>query len=116
MRKSSVREIEEHINATNRQWNGGPRDAWQGMPVNWGDVDWSYGTVALNDIFVLEPASKRDAKRYAAFAKKTKSPFPAVIVIRVLGNGAEVADGAHRVAAATLLGHKSIKAYVGVLR
>ena len=84
--------------------------------MNWGDFDWSYGTVALNDIFEITPTSNKDVKRYAAFAKKTKSPFPAVIVIGVLGYDAEVADGAHRVTAARLLGHKTIKAYVGVPR
>lgn len=113
MRKASAQEVGEHIDATNR--SGGPRDAWQGMPVNWGDLDWTYGTIALNDLPEVHPASKRDVKRYAAFAKKTKKPFPAIVVIGVPG-GPVVADGAHRVAAARSLGHGTIEAYVGVPR
>lgn len=112
MKRVPVEEVVDHINATNP--HRGARDAWAGMPANFGDLNWYYGLIPLADLPRVEPISKRDVKRYENFAKKHKRAFPAIVVIGKPPIDAEVADGAHRVAAARALGDNTIHAYVGV--
>lgn len=94
----------------------------------WDARDWTRRLVPLDELHE-EPASKRDVKRYAAFAKRLGTDFPPVVLIRHpprdwdIGQGQmrhipprfEIVDGAHRIAAARLLGRGAIDAYVGRL-
>lgn len=103
-------EVEEHIDATNTP--GGPRDAWAGIGSEFNSLKWGYGAIPIAELPDVFPASKKDVKRYARHAGDRNGKFPA-IVISVANGRVTVLDGAHRLAAARLLGRKTIDAYVG---
>lgn len=111
MMRVTAQEVEKHINATNP--HHGARDAWQGMPVGWDRLYWFFGKFPIDELPEVSPASKKDVKRYAAHAKKWKKDFPAIVVIGKPPDSV-VADGAHRLAAARLLGNTFIDAYWGI--
>lgn len=111
MKRVSVEEVAAHIDATNP--HRGARDAWAAMPVNWEKLNWFYGLVIIGDLPEVRPISKRDVKRYAAFAKKHKSDFPPIVIVGKPSDG-DIADGAHRLAAARSRGDRTIHAYVGM--
>lgn len=109
--KVSWAEVLAHIDVVNRGHRGTPRDFWGAAPFGLDTLSWSLEPVALRNLPEVEPFSRRDVQRYAAFSKKHKSDFPPIILLVTFD--VEVLDGAHRVAAAESLGHREIMAYVG---
>jgi hypothetical protein len=112
MVRASWAEVVAHVDKTNP--HHGARDAWGGIGRDSPQLLWSVGVVSISRLPEVHPASSRDVKRYAKHAQKTKGEFPA-IVISCRSNKIIILDGAHRLAAARMLGHGTIRAYVGVV-
>ena len=94
----------------------GARDVRHAIGSDFSEVrDWSRQRFPLDELDE-SPASRRDVKRYAALVEKRGTEFPPVVLIvhtsRVRPY-VEIVDGAHRIAAARLLGRRDIDAYVG---